>query len=202
MTLTQYHAAQKRPQRAQRCLRVQAHFSDTWSWLVHFQTAQNQVSKQTNGNGWSSPGNPRMECFWENISALVPAFMQTVVLHWPMLYFSGKLTLPWYSTERKRLFFVWAIYWYFMRQKENYIWEKRSSSFLTVSIFFPVLLANSIFRLIALEGAQIIRALGLKVYSETFLRRSLTCIALPASLQPSLCRPISITSDMLLKVLQ
>lgn len=108
----------------QRCsLRVQAHFPSTWSWLLHFQTAENQVSEQTNGNGWSSPRNPRMESFWGNISALVPAFKQTVVWQWPILYFSGELTLPWYSTERKRLLFVLIIYWYFMRKKENYIWE-------------------------------------------------------------------------------
>lgn len=31
---------------------VQAHFPNTWSWLVHFQTAENHVSEQTNGNGW------------------------------------------------------------------------------------------------------------------------------------------------------
>lgn len=86
-------------------LRVQAQLPDTWSWLVHFQTVENQVSEQTDRNGWSSPGNSRMECFWENISALVPDFMQSVVLQWPLLYFSGELILPWHSTERERLLF-------------------------------------------------------------------------------------------------
>lgn len=145
--------------RPQRVSKVLPQLLDTWSWLVHFQTVENQVSEQTNGNGWSSPGNSRMECFWENISALVPAFMQPVLLQWPLLYFSGELILPWHSTERERLFFVLIIYWYFMRQRKI-TYKNKEVQVAWQYQFSPVLLLeNSNLHLIAL-GVQIMRALA------------------------------------------
>lgn len=106
--------------------------SSSFSWHVKLngslseKTAKNEAVKQADGSGWSSPRNPRMGCFSGKISSLVPAFMQSVVLQWSLLYFSREWTPSWHSTETKRLFIVLIIY---SRPKNNILGDRRKITF-------------------------------------------------------------------------